>query len=758
MPKKPRDKITAEPNQAELTPKKQAPKKVPRDEKLFKNLLKVTSEFIKGKRYAPLSRLSLIERLNIHPDHLDIFDHVLKSLHEEGHIKVSKEMYLPHHEEEKPQGLVRGLLRVHPRGFGFVEVEEDKNAEIKQSKTKDKSQDIFIPKPYINGAVDGDIVEVLINLESMSEKGPEGKVITIAERKHKQLVGIIFQVMKEEALAYCSLLGDRSLASVEFSSSDKLEVGDRVVLEVLEWGNKKENTKTKLYKKIGHISEPLTDIPVAILENGIRDEFPIEAQKEAASFGTKVRTKDLEGREDLRDLECFTIDPDTAKDYDDAVSLIKEKNKYILSVHIADVSHYVKTGSALDIEARKRCNSTYFPSMCVPMLPFELSNNLCSLKEGVLRLTVSAIIEIDFQGNVIHSRIARSVIKSAKRFTYKQAKLVLDDKLKSKHKDTLLEMVEVCRLLKEKRKERGSVELYMPELVIKIDKDGVPTGTELVQYDITHQMVEEFMLLANETVAKSLAKQGKELTYRVHEVPAKENLRDFAVLAEAFGHKLSYDPTPQEIQKFFVAIEGTPFAQYLSTSYIRSMRLACYSADNIGHYGLSLEHYCHFTSPIRRYVDIIAHRLLFEAPQDKKTITDICTHASERERISARAENSVMNLKKLRLLDKLRKEQEFRQFEAVVTRVKHFGIYFDVLELMFEGFLHISELDNDYFIFDEKRMQLCGRHHQITYRASDPLIVMVKDIDFITQEVTWDLVSHPTMRVEKTKEKRKKFR
>jgi ribonuclease R len=284
----------------------------------------------------------------------------------------------------------------------------------------------------------------------------------------------------------------------------------------------------------------------------------------------------------------------------------------------------------------------------------------------------------------------------------------------------------------------------------------MPTGTEIVHYDITHQMVEEFMLLANETVAKHLAKQGKELTYRIHEEPAKESLREFAALVEAFGYKLSQDPTPQEIQQFFVSIEDSPFIQYLSTCYIRSMRLACYSADNIGHYGLSLEHYCHFTSPIRRYVDTVAHRLLFEKGYDKKIIEQICIDASERERISARAENSVKQLKKLRLIDHWLKEDQYRQFEAVVTRVKPFGIYFDILELMYEGFLHISELDNDYFVFDDKRLLLFGRHNGFTYRAGDTLHVLCKRIDFILQEATWELVNTSSKKVHKNKRERKR--
>jgi ribonuclease R len=731
------------------TSTKNTRKKTTREESLFKNLLKVTYEFIKGKHYAPLSKSSLIDRLRIHEDHFAIFEQVLKNLKEEGKIHLTEEKYLPRFENKASPDIVRGFLRVHPRGFGFVEVEGSDDP------------DIFIPKPYINNAIDSDIVEVLINRESISEKGPEGKVLSIIERKRQTLVCIIVREGQRSALAYSQVMGQGSNVLVESTSPTEnldLIVGDRIVAEVLSWGSKQESTKAKLLRKIGNISDPSKDVEVAILESELREDFPAQAEAEALEFGSKVSSKDLIGREDLRDLECFTIDPDTAKDFDDAISLVQEDDKYIVGIHIADVSHYVKPDSELDKEARLRCNSTYFPGICIPMLPRALSDNLCSLKEGVVRLTVSVFVELSKNGEVLSWRIARTAIKSAKRFTYKQAKKVIDGVERSKHRDTILEMVNVCRLLQKKRSERGSVQLSMPELVVKVDENGVPTGTEIVQYDISHQLVEEFMLLANETVAIHLSKQGKDLTYRIHEEPSKENLREFAVLAEAFGFKLSQDPTPQEIQKFFVEVEGSPFAQYLSTCYIRSMRLACYSADNIGHYGLSLQHYCHFTSPIRRYVDVIAHRLLFSEAQDKKVITDICNRASERERISAKAENSVLALKKLRLLDTITKDQRNRQFEAVITRVKPFGIYFDITELMHEGFLHISDLDNDYFYFDEKRLLLYGRHHDITYRAGDPLFVMIKHIDYILQEVSWELVAHPSSATdgEKRKGRRKK--
>ncbi len=713
---------------AKAAKKATPPKGNVKQERLFQNLLKVTYEYIKGRNYSPQNKDSLIERLRIHPEHLEIFDRVLKDLKSEGMVEQSGDKLVAQ-EDTLKEKIVVGTIKMHVRGFGFVVI---KNS---------PEPDVFIPKPYTNGAIDGDVVEVLVNLEAVSERGPEGKILSIISRKRKTLVGTVAEVANEKAFVFASLLGEKR--TVEVANLDQvLKVGDRVLLDITKWGDKDEGAKGELSKIIGHISDPSSDIPVAILENELRTEFPQDAVLEALSYGTRVRKEDIEGREDLRNTECFTIDPDTAKDYDDAVSLERKDGVWILGVHIADVSHYVKAQSALDREASLRCNSTYFPGKCIPMLPPELSDNLCSLREGVIRLTVSVFIHIDDHGETKNYRICRSVIKSQKRFTYKQAKKVLDGELESKHKNKLQQMLEVCYLLKKKRSERGSVQLFMPEFKIRVDEKGVPVGTEIIEYDITHQLVEEFMLKANETVAIALTKQGKNATFRVHEEPAKESLREFSALACAFGYSLAQDPTPQDIQQFFSELDEGRSAQYLATCYIRSMRLACYSPDNIGHYGLSLEHYTHFTSPIRRYVDTIIHRLLFEGNIDRDKLQEISSDASERERISARAEGGVTFLKKLRMLDACHSKERHRTFEAVVTRVKPFGIYFDVLEFMLEGYLHVSDLDEDYFEYSEKEMMLLGRYQGLSYKAGDKLTVIVRHIDFILQDCSWNLVTH----------------
>lgn len=441
-------------------------------------------------------------------------------------------------------------------------------------------------------------------------------------------------------------------------------------------------------------------------------------------------------------MECFTIDPDTAKDFDDALSLSKDrKGIYHLGVHIADAAHYVKTETALDKEALLRCNSTYFPGTCLPMLPEELSNELCSLKPDVDRLTISVMMDFDKKGTLIKHEIVRSFIHSKKRFTYGEAKEVLDGKKKSPHKKTLKLMVDLCHLLKAKRYERGSIDFSLSEMVIQVDDEGRPTGIKKVEYDITHQLVEEFMLKANEMVATELTMRGKSLLYRVHEAPSEENFKDFFAFAHVLGFKISPEPTIEELRDLFEKAKKTPFAAQLSIAFIRSMKLAQYSPENVGHYGLSLEYYCHFTSPIRRYSDLITQRLLFDEEQENINLERIAERCSEQERISFKAETSVKTLKKLRLLDDFFKNDPHREFTAIVTKIKPFGLHFELSDLMLEGFLHISELEDDYFNHDAKRNMLVGTRTGKVHCLGETLLVKLVSVDLILLESRWALVT-----------------
>jgi ribonuclease R len=720
-----------------------------KEEKLFNNLLKITEQFMSGKGFMPLTFHELIQRLSLPPQHQDIFKNVLQHLIEANLIEFTQERYAW---KLSRMDVMTGTIKMHPRGFGFVQPD---NPAL-------YIQDIFIPKHLTKNAVDGDVVEVLINQESISDKGPEGKVLAILSRARTHMAGIIRQVDQEGwFIAHIPLLGTQQRVIVEPTEEHPLRIGDRIVMEVTDWGSKETETVCRFSHYLGHISDPSCDIYAAIEEFELRADFPSRVIEEAQALGKQVSRKDMQEREDLRHLTTLTIDPDTAKDFDDALSLTKDEyGFYHLGVHIADVSHYVRPGTALDEEARQRCNSTYFPAVCLPMLPSALSENLCSLKPNVNRLTVSVLMRFDPQGTLVDHRMTRSIIKSSKRFTYKEAKKVLDGEIQSPHLSNLALMVELCRLLKRKRYERGSIEFSLPELVVLVDEKGTPYQTDYITYDITHQMVEEFMLKANEMVAWDLTERGKNLTYRVHDVPAEENLRDFSLLAAAFGFRIPDNPNPQDLQKLFEEAGETPYGNYLASSYIRRMRLAAYSAENIGHYGLSLTHYCHFTSPIRRYVDLVVHRILFGESDDLEYLRQVANQCSEQERISAKAESSVVLLKKLRLLHEMHVKDPYREYEAIITRVKNFGIYFEIIELLLEGFIHISELEEDYFVFEEEKMRLRGTRGGNFYAPGDRLTVILKSVDFVFQETKWYTVSnqHSVLTPETKKQHKKSSR
>ncbi|MFA6915883.1 MAG: ribonuclease R [Parachlamydiales bacterium] len=704
-------------------------KATPKQDKLFENLLRSTRQYISGKNFQPSTFKELREKLAIPKQHFDLFREILKSLVAEGVALVEKQRY---HCKKVRDDVVSGVLSVHPRGFAFLQPEKHFGME----------QDIFIPKHLTLDAVHGDTVEVLINRLAISEKGPEGRIVTILQRGRSHLAGIVNRIDHEhKAWVFAPLLGPTRPVYVEDEEGNSLTVGDRVILAVKKWGEKETPTICTLKEKMGHITDPSCDIPAAIEEFEIRDHFPIQAIEEAQKFGKQVSASDIAGRADFREVETFTIDPTTAKDFDDALSLSKnKKGHYQLMVHIADVSHYVEPGTALDLEANQRCNSTYFPGRCVPMLPSVLSDNLCSLRANVNRLTVTVVIELDKVGNVVKYEIVKSVIRSAKRFSYEEAKEVLDGKKRSKHAPTLHLMVELCKLLKKQRYVRGSIEFSLSELMVVVDENGMPTGTKRIEYDVTHQLVEEFMLKANEIVAIHLHKQGKEVAYRVHDQPAAENIREFVQICHAFGLKIANEPEPSDFQKMFDSISDNPISEYLANAYIRKMRLAVYSEENIGHYGLSLQHYCHFTSPIRRYIDLVIHRSIFQAGYTSEELSKITTQCSEQERKSSRAEQSVVLLKKLRWLDSIKKEDPFKEYDAVITKIKNFGIYFEAMDVMVEGFLHISNIGQDYYIYDEHKMQLRGQRNGEIYRVGDKLSVLLLEVNYVMLETRWDII------------------
>jgi ribonuclease R len=621
---------------------------------------------------------------------------------------------------------------MHPRGFGFVVPDALFGC----------PEDIFIPKHLTDNAVDGDRVEIQINPQSNWEKGADGKILSVLKRGRTHLAGTLSEFSSNgKVFAYVPLLGPSRPVVIKINQEEKsLKVGDRVILKVLDWGSHEAPTIGEVSHYIGHISDPSKDLPAAIEEYDLHAVFSKKTLNEVKAIGSKVVKKDLAGRKDFSKLEAFTIDPETAKDYDDALSLTKDKKgSYHLGIHIADVAHYVTPESSLDQEAALRCNSVYFPGAVVPMLPHALSDNLCSLREKQIRLTVSVMVDFDKSGEMLGYQIFRSFIKSKKRMTYPEAKLILDGKKESVHAKSLKLMVELCHLLKEQRSLRGSIDFSLPEMVILVDQNGNPTGTKRVEYDITHQLVEEFMLKANELVAKALTERGKTPLYRIHEAPDPENIEEFLNLARSLGFQVPKQASQKDLQKLFDKAKKSPFSQQLSVAFIRSMKLAFYSPDNVGHFGLALEHYCHFTSPIRRYSDLIIQRLLFDEEPEGIDLKEIALKCSDQERVAFRAESSVKLLKKLRLLDQYLKKEPQRLYKAFVSRVKPFGFFFELQELFLEGFVHISEIGSDYYLYDQKRSAMLGKHTGKTYAAGTEISVRLTAVNFILLESKWEM-------------------
>jgi ribonuclease R len=704
--------------------KKRSSPPVKKANRLKENLSRTLLQYVQGKRYEPMSPEELHEELSIAPVHTELFHELVQELIAHKQLSLVRGRVSM---AAAAAQLATGTISVHPKGFAFV-------------KTGD-GPDVFIPKHLVRDAVDGDLVEVDVASE-VSAKGPEGAVVSIIKRSRTHLAGTVVEVLEKNYKVYAPLLGKEK--SVLVRSKTPLEVGDRIICKVVKWQTDRESVEGELTRRFGHISDPLIDIDAAIEEFELPTSFTQETLEEAKAYGKKVTNKDVAERLDLTEDETVTIDPDTAKDYDDAISLtLDEKGHFHLGVHIADVAHYVKAGSHLDRDAYLRSNSTYFPGRCVPMLPEELSNELCSLKANVKRLTMSVLAEFDPKGNLISHKITRSIIKSQKRFTYKEALEVIEGRKKSVHAPLLQRMVTLCHLLKKKRFDRGSIEFSMPDNVLIINEKGMPEGMERVEYDITHQMIEEFMLKANELVALHLSKHTQQLIYRIHEAPTPESFEEFYTFARSMGFQVPPNPNSQDIQELFHKAKDSPLLPQLSIRFIRSMRLAQYSADNIGHYGLALEHYCHFTSPIRRYTDLIIQRLLTNELPEGFDLPAAALACSTKERLSFKAESSVVTLKKLRLANLHFQDDPTRIYRAIITRIKPFALFFEVPDFDIEGTLHISEIGNDYYEFNPRTLTMRGSRTGKTYTSGQQIDVRIDKIDFILQENKWSLIGPP---------------
>ena len=642
--------------------------------------------------------------------------------------------------------MVTGQLQINAKGFGFVRMEDD--------------PDIFIGYDGLANAMDGDTVEAVI-----TEKGrkPAGKVVKVVERSGRNIVGVFRRtdrggkVYPEDDRLPSSLLIPGEEVR-KHRKGGELKDGMIVVARLTEWDDPSKKPVGTIVDIVGDKDEPGIDLKVVALSRGLPLDFPEEVIREAE----KLRDPDIKTvvkeRTDLRDLVCFTIDPDTAKDFDDAVSLRQlPSGLFELGVHIADVSYYVRENSILDTEAWKRGTSVYFVRHVLPMLPERLSNVICSLVPGKPRLAFSVIMQVSSTGKVVSYRIEETVIESKHRFTYEEAEAVIEGK-EHKYASAVHLMQMLSQVLRRRREERGSIDFDMSEAVIILDDEGIPRSITPKERLESHRLVEEFMLLANRTVAGHIVSEEKKrktkipFVYRVHEKPPEADVRSFLSVVENLGipYKIGDTVEPDDYRNILGIIENLEFKDFVEKIALRSMTKAVYSTENIGHFGLAFDAYAHFTSPIRRYPDLIVHRLLKrylgwlpagggkgngekekasrkgkrKPPVSGKLhgfLEKTCAQSSEREKIAVSAEREYTKIKSLEFLS----QKIGHTYEGVISGVTSFGLFVELSHYLIEGLVPLSEMKDDYYTYDEENHQYTGKETGKVYRLGDPVKVKI---------------------------------
>lgn len=694
-------------------------------------------EFINSKDYKPMIKEEILVRFGIDYGSRKEFYKILDSLEKEGLlIKTINERYAPINNEY----LVVGVLEGHERGYGFV-VPDDKDRD-----------DIFIPAENMAGAMHGDRVVANILSKSWNGRRAEGEIIRILQRENQFIVGTF-----EESKNFGFLIPDDQRIAYDIfipkSSFNNAKNRQKVVVEITRWPEPRRNPEGKVVEILGYLGEKGTDILSIIRQFKLPEEFPEQVQEEAASIGQEISEKDLEGRVDLRHLKTFTIDGADAKDLDDAVSIqVLENGNYSLGVHIADVSHYVKEGSYLDKEALNRGNSVYLIDRVVPMLPKELSNGICSLNPNEDRLTLSVIMEIDRDGNVVNHQIEEAVINSKARLIYDDVSDYLekdDEEAKEKLKDLLIEldhMKDLAKTLYEKRDKRGSIDFDFPETYISLDENGYPVEIGKIERRIGNRIIEEFMLVTNETVAEEYFWAEIPFLYRIHEEPAQEKLSDFAKFIHNFGYRLKgKEIHPKELQMLTKEIKGKKEEIVISTLLLRSLKKAKYSSQPDVHFGLASRYYSHFTAPIRRYPDLVIHRIIKENLKGRLTpnrqeylegvLPDIADHTSMTERRAEEAEREVEDMKKAQYMS----DKIGEKYEGIISSLTNFGIFVQ-LENTIEGLVHFRNMLDDYYNFDEDNYYIIGERTGRIYRLGDVVKVEVVGADPLRRNIDFNLV------------------
>ncbi len=694
-------------------------------------------KLMEEKKYKPMLKEELAIYFNIGKKDFKDFFKILDNLEKDGLIiKTKNDRY----SLIDGDYLVAGTIEGNERGFGFL---------LPIDKTR---PDIFIPAENMNTAMQGDKVIVNITKRGEGSKREEGEVLRVIERNKAPIVGTF-----EDNISFGFVIPDNRAYSYDIfipkAKTLNAKTKQKVVVEITTYPELGKKPEGRIVEVLGYLEDKGTDILSVIRQFNLPEDFPEKVLKIAENIDQEVEKEELAKRADLRNLKTFTIDGFDAKDLDDAVSIEKMENgNYYLGVHIADVTHYVKDKSPIDKEALNRGNSVYLIDRVIPMLPKELSNGICSLNPNVDRLTLSVLMEIDNKGKVVNHEILESVIKSSQRLVYDDVSDFLEDGDKNaevklrKLLEELKLMKELSQILYEKRRRRGSIDFDFPETKIILDDKGIPIEIRKEDRRIANKIIEEFMLVCNETVAERFFWSEVPFLYRTHEEPSQEKMQTFAKLIHNFGYKLKgQDIHPKELQLLTEEIKGTKEESLISTLLLRSLKKAIYSADPNIHFGLAAKYYSHFTAPIRRYPDLTIHRIIkyyingklssrIQAELEAK-LPDIADHTSKTERRAEEAEREVEDMKKAQYMVQFIGEE----FTGIVSSLTHFGIFVQ-LENTVEGLIHFSNMKDDYYNFDEDNYQVIGERSNKIFKIGDEVNIRVTDADPIRRSIDLEVV------------------
>ena len=698
---------------------------------------KVILDLMDAEFYVPMKEKELAVMLQVSKEDRGELNRILNELLAEGKLSLTKKgkfIKAKHSDKE-----LTGTFISHPKGFGFVEIEG-------------RDEDLYIPENFVNGAFHKDTVKVaLLSTQSTGQNGrrQEAQVIEILARGVKQIVGIYDKANKNFGFVIPDNTKIHEDVFVPVERSKGAVSGHKVVCEITDYGKNNRKPEGKITEILGHVNDPGVDIMSIVKGYELPIEFSEQIMHQVERVASEVSEADMAGRRDLRDVQMVTIDGEDAKDLDDAVSLTKNGAQYQLGVHIADVTNYVQENSALDWEARERGTSVYLVDRVIPMLPHKLSNGICSLNAGENRLALSCLMTIDEKGEVVSHEIVESVIKVDRRMSYTSVKKILEDHDEEERREyeALVPMFELMRelagILREKRKKRGSIDFDFPESKIVLDAQGHPIEIKPYERNVATKIIEDFMLIANETVAEHFHWMELPFVYRTHDNPDPEKIDKLGTFIRNFGYSIKSrqeDIHPKELQKLLAKIEDTPEEALISRLTLRSMKQAKYTIDCTGHFGLACQYYCHFTSPIRRYPDLQIHRIIKEQLRGRlnekridhynEILPEVAKHSSEMERRADEAERETDKLKKVEFMERHIGEI----YEGVISSITAWGVYVELPNTI-EGMIHVSMLPGDYFYYDEETYEMVGQATDIRYKLGQTLKIRVNATDKITRTI-----------------------